>query len=258
MNESRNLSGRHVVITGGGKGIGAAVARQLDDEGASLTLMGRTLESLQETAACLTTAHYQQVDVCSEESVHQAFKQAREKMGAIDILVNNAGAAVSAPLHRTSTEDWKFMLDVNLSGTFFCCREVTSDMRKRKWGRIINVASIAGLTGAAYISAYCAAKHGVIGLTRALAMELADKNITVNALCPGYTNTDLLEGALENIMAKTGLSRKAAEDELKSTNPQNRFIEPEEVAASVAWLCLPGSEGINGHAIPITGGGSQA
>jgi len=138
------------------------------------------------------------------------------------------------------------------------CREIIEDMRGRGWGRIINIASIAGLAGAAYISAYCAAKHGVVGLTRSLAMELARHRITVNALCPGYTSTDLLDGAIENIMGKTSLGREAAEEQLKKVNPQHRFIEPQEVAASVAWLCLPGSEGINGQAISITGGGNQA
>jgi len=131
-------------------------------------------------------------------------------------------------------------------------------MRAKKWGRVVNIASIAGLSGAAYISAYCAAKHGVIGLTRALALELARLDITVNALCPGYTNTELLEGAINNIVAKTELTREEAEDQLKSSSPQHRFIEPEEIAATVAWLCLSGSEGITGQAIPINGGGSQA
>ena len=159
---------------------------------------------------------------------------------------------------RTDDENWKHMLDVNLSSVFYCCREVITDMREHNWGRIVNIASVAGLSGAPYITAYCAAKHGVIGLTRALALELAKKDITVNALCPGYTNTDLLEGAINNIMSKTSLSRDEAEEQLKSTSPQHRFIEPKEIAACVAWLCLPGSESINGQAIPITGGGIQA
>ena len=258
MPEKQALSGRHAVITGAAKGIGAAIADRLDAEGASITLMGRTPETLELKAQNLNKAQAVQVDVASEDSVIEAFSKASNTLGPVDILVNNAGAALSAPLHRTQTSDWQYMLDVNLSGAFYCCREVTPAMRKNNWGRIINIASIAGLSGAAYISAYCAAKHGVIGLTRALAMELANKDITVNALCPGYTNTELLDGALNNIMEKTGLSRSEAEAQLKSSNPQNRFIEPEEIAASVAWLCLPGSEGITGQALPITGGGSQA
>jgi len=258
MSEKQALSGRHAVITGAAKGIGAAIADRLDAEGASITLMGRTPETLELKAQNLNKAQAVQVDVASEDSVIEAFSKASNTLGPVDILINNAGAALSAPLHRTQTSDWRYMLDVNLSGAFYCCREVTPAMRKNNWGRIINIASIAGLSGAAYITAYCAAKHGVIGLTRALAMELANKEITVNALCPGYTNTELLDGALNNIMEKTGLSRSEAEAQLKSSNPQNRFIEPEEIAASVAWLCLPGSEGITGQAVPITGGGSQA
>ena len=249
---------QHAVITGGGRGIGAAIAESLDGQGAKVTLMGRSKETLEQKCEELTKAQGITVDVCSSASVKKAFEQARNTFGPVDILINNAGAAYSAPLHKTDDENWKHMLDVNLSGVFYCCREVVADMRAKKWGRVVNIASIAGLSGAAYISAYCAAKHGVIGLTRALALELARLDITVNALCPGYTNTELLEGAINNILAKTELSREEAEDQLKSTSPQHRFIEPEEVAATVAWLCLSGSEGITGQAIPINGGGSQA
>lgn len=184
----------------------------------------------------------------------EAFANAREKFGLVNILVNNAGAATSSPLERTSDETWKHMLDVNLNGVFYCTREVVSDMRKEKWGRVINVASVAGLTGAAYVSAYCAAKHGVIGLTRSLALELAKTNVTVNAICPGYTNTELLEGAINNILDKTELSRDEAADQLKSASPQHRFVEPEEIAATVAWLCQPGSESVTGQSIPLAGG----
>ncbi len=260
MNNSteKPLSKRHVVITGGGRGIGASIADSLDQLGAKITLMGRSMETLQEKSQCLSQAQGISVDVSLEKSVKEAFVTARDTFGPVDILINNAGAAYSAPLQNTDEDNWKYMLDVNLSSVFYCSREVVPDMREQNWGRIVNIASIAGLAGAPYISAYCAAKHGVIGLTRALALELASKEITVNAICPGYTNTDLLEGAIDNIVNKSTLSREEAEKQLKSSSPQHRFIEPEEIATSVVWLCLPGSESITGLALPITGGGMQA
>ena len=258
MLENKPLKNIHTVITGGGRGIGASIADSMDNLGAKISLMGRSREALDKKCKELSEAQAISVDVCDSSAVHTAFEQARANFGPVDILINNAGAAFSAPLHKTDDENWQHMLNVNLSGVFYCCREVVSDMRERNWGRIINIASIAGLSGASYISAYCAAKHGVIGLTRALALELARKEITVNALCPGFTNTELLDEAIDNILGKTSLSREQAEEQLKSANPQHRFIEPEEVAASVAWLCLPGSESITGQAIPITGGGMQA
>ena len=256
--KSLNLVGRHALITGGGRGIGAAIADSLNELGANITLMGRTELTLQDKCKELNKAQAITVDVCDEKSVQESFKKARDSFGSIDILINNAGAASAAPLHRTETETWKYMLDVNLSGVFYGCREVVADMSKNKWGRIINIASIAGLAGAPYISAYCAAKHGVVGLTRSLALELAKMDITVNAICPGYTNTELLEGAIDNILSKTSLSRDEAIDNLKSTSPQHRFVEPEEIAATVVWLCLSGSESVTGQAIPMNGGGINA
>lgn len=258
ISEERPLQGKHAVITGGGRGIGAAIADSLSRQGVKLTLMGRNLSVLETKAEELADAQAVEVDVCAEKSVQVAFQAAVAGFGSVDILVNNAGAAASSPLHNTSSEQWHAMMDVNLNGVFYCCREVVASMKKTGWGRIINISSIAGLSGAAYISAYCAAKHGAIGLTRALALELARTSITVNAICPGYTNTELLDGAISNIMEKTGMDKEAAESELKSMSPQNRFIEPEEVAATVKWLCQPGSEGVNGHSIPLTGGGIQA
>ena len=198
------------------------------------------------------------MDVSSESSVTRAINEARKHHGDIHILVNNAGSATAAPLQRTTTELWQSMLAVNLSGTFFCCREVISSMQANHWGRIINVASVAGLAGAPYISAYTAAKHGVIGLTRSLALEFASQGITINAICPGYTNTDLLDDAIDNIVEKTGMSREQATGVLKNKNPQQRFVEPEEVATTTAWLCLPGSESVNGEAISLTGGSTQS
>lgn len=257
--ESGNaLAGRHAVVTGGGRGIGACVAERLSEQGARVTLMGRRLEPLSEKARTLADARAVQIDVCDPASVVTAFQQAHETAGAVDILVNNAGAALAAPLQRTTDRQWKDMLDVNLTGTFLCCREVVDGMRQQNWGRIINIASIAGLAGAPYITAYCAAKHGVVGLTRALALELARAAVTVNAICPGYTNTEMLEQSVLNIMEKTGMDRTAAEEQLLVKNPQHRFIEPEEVAATACWLCLPGSESVNGETITLNGGGFSA
>ncbi|MGH8248757.1 MAG: SDR family NAD(P)-dependent oxidoreductase, partial [Gammaproteobacteria bacterium] len=194
------------------------------------------------------------VDVTQEPAVNEAFRRARDAFGPVAILINNAGAAASAPFEGTGTETWSRMLEVNLNSIFYCTRPVLPDMRAASWGRIINIASTAGIKGYAYITAYCAAKHGAVGLTRALAMETAQSGITVNAVCPGYTQTDLLDEAIANIMDKTGMDRAAAEVALKSVNPQNRFIDPKEVAATVAWLCLPGSESISGQAIALAGG----
>ena len=251
---TESLQDIHVVVTGGARGIGAAIADRLDSLGARLTLMGRQIAPLQQKTANLRQAQAIAVDVTQAEAVMNAFAKAREKFGPVEILVNNAGAASSAPLDRLELKDWQGMLDVNLTSVFLCSRAVLPDMRAKKWGRIINVSSTAGLKGYAYVTAYCAAKHGTVGLTRALAMESARTGITVNAVCPGYTNTELLDGALEKIMDKTGMDRTTAEKQLQAVNPQQRFIEPAEVAAAVAWLCLPGSESITGQAIAIAGG----
>lgn len=244
----------HIVVTGGARGIGAAIAEHMDSLGARLTLMGRQLAPLQQACTRLRSAQAITADVTVEASVLEAFDRARKDFGPVAILVNNAGAAGSAPMDKITLADWQGMLDVNLTSVFLCSRAVLPDMRAAKWGRIINVASTAGMRGYAYVSAYCAAKHGTVGFTRALALETARSGITVNAVCPGYTNTDLLDGALARIMDKTGLDRPGAEKQLKAVNPQQRFIEPPEVAAAVAWLCLPGSESITGQSIAIAGG----
>jgi NAD(P)-dependent dehydrogenase (short-subunit alcohol dehydrogenase family) len=248
------LDGRHAVVTGGGRGIGAAVATALAAEGARLTLLGRDEACLKDMLETLPIGQAVRCDVTDEAGVAVAFAAARRAFGPVAILVNNAGAAESAPFVRTSLELLRRMLDVNLIGTFLCSRAALPDMLEAGSGRIVNLASVAGLKGAAYVSAYCAAKHGVIGLTRALALETATKGITVNAVCPSYTDTDMARAAVANIVAKTGRSAADAEMELVRKNPQGRLLRPEEVAATVLWLCAPGSEAITGQAIAIAAG----
>ena len=248
------LDGRHALVTGGGHGIGAAVAVALADAGARVTVMGRNMARLHEQASSMPSTQAIPCDVTDEAGVAAAFAEAAQAFGPVTILVNNAGAAESAPFVRTSLELLRRMLDVNLIGTFLCSRAALPDMLEAGFGRIVNVASIAGLKGAAYVSAYCAAKHGVIGLTRALALETATKGVTVNAVCPSYTDTDMTQRAIANIVAKTGRTPGEAEAELVRKNPQGRLIRPEEVASTVLWLCAPGSEAITGQAIAIAGG----
>ncbi len=240
----------HAVVTGGGSGIGAAVAASLLKEGHRVTLMGRNLQRLQEQQQRLGEVAVQVCDVGDEASVQAAFAA----VGPVDILINNAGQVETAPLARTSLEAWQRMLNVNLTGTFLCSRAVIPAMRERGFGRIVNVASTAGLKGYAYVAAYCAAKHGVVGLTRALALELAKSGVTVNAVCPGYTETEIVATAIANIQAKTGRAADEARAELSKANPQGRLIAPEEVAASVLWLTRPEAGGINGQAIAVCGG----
>ncbi|MCV2359046.1 SDR family oxidoreductase [Paucibacter sp. TC2R-5] len=247
------LSGLHAAVTGGGSGIGAAVAQRLVAAGARVSLLGRNLDKLQGQAAAL--APFGLVDVCvldvaDEASVKAAFAQ----IGAIDILVNNAGQVETAPLAKTSLALWQAMLNVNLTGTFLCSREVVAGMSERGFGRIINVASTAALTGYAYVAAYCAAKHGVLGLTRAMALEFAKKRVTINAVCPGYTETDIVARALDNIANKTGRSTDEARAELVAANPQGRLVQPQEVADTVLWLAQRGSGAVTGQAIAVCGG----
>lgn len=249
MSQDRQL---HVVITGGGSGIGAAVARRLLEEGLRVTLMGRSPERLRAQQGQLGGGvAIRTCDVGEEASVEAAFGA----IGPVDILINNAGQVETAPLARTSLEIWQRLLQVNLTGTFLCSRAVLPGMSERRFGRIVNVASTAALKGYAYVAAYCAAKHGVLGLTRALALELSKKgNVTVNAVCPGYTETDIVAHAVETIVAKTGRTAEAARAELAASNPQGRLVQPEEVAAAVAWLVRADSASITGQAIAVAGG----
>lgn len=248
------FEGQHAVVTGGGTGIGAAIARNLAARGARVTLMARNLERLEARAAELEQAQAVAVDVTDEAAVTAAFVAATETFGPAQILVNNAGLAEATPFHKLSVTEWRRTLDINLTGAYLCMREVVGPMRDAGYGRIITVASTAGLVGYPYVTHYTAAKHGVIGLTRALALELATKGVTVNAVCPGYTETDIVKEAIDNIVAKTGRTADEAMAELTARNPQKRLIQPEEVASAVVWLALKESGSITGQSIAVAGG----
>lgn len=259
-----SLHQRTAIVTGAGRGIGLAIAQTLAEAGAQVVLLGRDLSRLQQAAASLPTNQPDSdttrthlclaVDIADEAAVLDAFEKIRAACPRIDILINNAGQAESAPLARTDSALWQRMLGVNLNGSFYCSRAVVGAMLRQDYARIINVASTAGLVGYAYVSAYCAAKHGVIGLTRSMALEAAGSALTVNAVCPGYTETDMVSDAVRNIASKTGRSEQDARASLSANNPQGRLITPQEVAQTVLWLCQPHAASITGQAISISGG----
>ncbi|WP_390342103.1 SDR family NAD(P)-dependent oxidoreductase [Variovorax boronicumulans] len=253
---TNSLTGRHALVTGAARGIGAEIARTLAAQGAVLTLLGRDAQALQRVADTLAGSGHGVVaaDVADPAAVQSAFAQARAERGAVTVLVNNAGAAESAPFLKTSVELWQRMLSVNLTGSFLCAQAALPDMLDAGWGRIVNIASTAGQKGYAYVSAYTAAKHGVIGLTRALALEVARKGITVNAVCPGYTDTDILRNSVANVVGKTGRSEADALAEFSSVNPQKRIVQPAEVADAVRWLCGEGAASVTGQSISVSGG----
>ena len=249
------LAGVHAVVTGGARGIGFAVAKRLATMGASLTLIGRDRERLFAAVAELPDTHcdVQVCDVGDEVAVARAFASI-VRVKRPSILVNNAGVARSARFARTDRVLWEEMLRVNLTGAWLCTQAAMSSLLAAPWARVVNIASTAGLVGYPYVTAYCAAKHGLVGLTRALAQELATTRVTVNAVCPGYTDTDLVRDAVSNVVVRTGKSEQEARASLASRNPQGRLVTPDEVAASVAWLCLPESQAITGQAIAVAGG----
>jgi NAD(P)-dependent dehydrogenase (short-subunit alcohol dehydrogenase family) len=250
---AETLSGRRAVITGASRGIGAAIAARLAQAGAETVLIGRDPNALGEQTKRIPNSTSAICDVTEAAQVEKTFGELLTR-APVDILINNAGAAESAPLPKTSDAMLERMLAINLVSAFRCTRAVLPSMLAQGFGRVVNVSSIAGLRGYAYVTAYVAAKHALVGFTRALAMETVQKGITVNAVCPGYTDTDLVRGAASAIAAKTGRSEDEVVHEMIRTNPQGRLIRPEEVAETVVWLCGPETDSITGQAIPVAGG----
>ena len=250
------MHGRHALITGGGSGIGAAVARLLADAGATVSLAGRRAEPLRKVAAGLQHASTIVADVSLEADADAMVEQARMANGPIDIVVANAGAAESAPAAKLDFGHWQRMLGVNLTGAFLTVKAALPDILRpdARVPRIVFIASTAGLKGYPYAAAYCAAKHGVVGLARALAAELAPRHVTVNAVCPGFTETPLLAASLAKIVASTGRGQEEAAAELTRLNPQRRFVQPAEVAQTVLFLCSSSAQAITGQAISVSGG----
>jgi len=254
------LADKTAFITGGGRGIGRAVAHAFAHEGARVFVVARTTAEVERVAGEVRVefgeraAAHAPCDVADARSVESAFAAAREFFGGpVDVLVNNAGIAESSKFAETSDEFWRRHLDVNLTGTFNCMRAALPSMVGRGWGRVVNVASVAGKTGAPYVAAYTASKHGVVGLTRSVALEVARTGVTVNAVCPGYVDTDMTDHAVANVM---GLGKTEAEARalIVGTIPRGSLIRPEEVASAVAWLCRPEAAAVSGIALPIAGG----
>ena len=248
------FEGRHAVVTGAGRGIGAAIADRLAAGGATLSLTGRGREAIERRAESLPGAIAVSMDVTDPTSVEEGFTAIVERHGPVDILVNNAGAAESARFIDSDDALWQRMLAVNLLGPRACIGAVLPSMLDRGRGRIITVASTAGLKGYAYTTAYCAAKHAAVGLTRALALETARTGVTINAVCPGFTDTDLVADSVAKIERQTGRTKEQALKELTRFNPQGRLIDPAEVAAAVAYLCSDEAAGMTGQALAIAGG----
>jgi len=243
------LAGKRAFVTGGSRGIGRAIAERLVAEGAQVTIAGRDRAALDEAARALG-CDAANADVTDARALDAALAAC----GPLDVLVNNAGAALSKPFARHGDDDLAAMLALNLTATFRASRAVLPGMRERGWGRVVNVASTAGLKGYAYAAAYCAAKHAAIGLTRALAIEFAASGVTINAVCPGFTDTDLTREAVDVIVAATGMDAEQARSALVEFNPQKRLIEPAEVAEAVAYLCRPAAAAVTGQALVVAGG----
>jgi len=247
-------TGKHAFVTGGGSGIGLASAKALAAAGWQVTIAGRKKQKLETAAAKVQGVRVQQLDVTDADAVRVAMRAAQEANGPIALLVNNAGGVTSAAFEKTTVEAWHQSLELNLMGAVHCTQAVLPEMRARRWGRIVNVASTAGLIGYRYVSAYVAAKHGLVGLTKALALEVAKSGVTVNAICPGYTNTEVIASAVETISSTTSRTAAEALATFAATNPMGRLVEPDEVAAAVVWLASEEAAAVNGVALPIAGG----
>ncbi|WP_437908427.1 SDR family NAD(P)-dependent oxidoreductase [Sorangium sp. So ce327] len=248
-----SLEGRIALVTGGGRGIGRAIAERLAQGGARVAVAGRTQAEIEETAAAIGGVAVR-LDVGDREGAPPAIAALEAQLGRIDVLVNNAGVAESAPFDRTSDALWDRMLAVNVTGAFALCRALIPKMIARGFGRVVNVASTAGLVGCAYSTAYCASKHAMIGMTRAIALEIARTPVTINCVCPGWVNTRMADEAISRIAEKTGRGEDAARRSLESMSPQGRMVEPGEVALVVAMLCSDEARSIHGQAIPVDGG----
>lgn len=247
------LSGRHIVISGGGTGVGAEIARRTRSAGASVTLIGRREGPINKVAA-ETGAMALVCDVTDATAVNEVMAEASAQQGPVTVAVANAGAADSVPFHKMSTDQFNQSMAVNLNGVFHLWRAALPAMKDAMWGRLIAIASTAGLKGYPYVSSYCAAKHGVVGLTRSLAKELGQSGITANAICPGFIDTPLLQRSIDKITSQTGMTAEQAEKSLLAGNPQQRFIKTTEVAGSVLYLCSNDADSVNGHTLTLSGG----
>ncbi|MBT3701363.1 MAG: SDR family oxidoreductase [Alphaproteobacteria bacterium] len=253
------LRGQHAFVTGASRGIGASIATELATLGANLSITGRDVDALNTVKAniengCDVDVQTFVFDVTDAEAISRVMTEASQSFGPVSILVNNAGAATSAPFMKTDIKRWQSLLDINLTGPFLLTQAVLPAMLEAKSGRVINVASTAGMIGYSYVAPYVASKHGVIGLTRALATEYARSGVTFNSVCPGFTETDIAARTIDTMVTKAGRTEEEAYAELASLNPQGRLVQPDEVAQAVGWLALPSSSSINGQSIAVAGG----